>query len=275
MVAASSDSPRIARRYQRLGIVGRGATGAVYRARDRLHRRLVALKTISPLEPPDAGVFDSHLPTDQPVPIADLLARRLRSRGGDGSRRQVALRHEVLRGAPISPRADLYSVGVIAHEILAGRHPFDTSSPARLLQSVFQSSPDFTTAAIAPGLQPVLQRLLARDPADRFENALDVVGALTAGLGRPLPLETVSTRESFLQSAGIHRPGQRAPAPAACPAGPRRPWRNMGDLWRERHGKVPIARGAGEPVGEFVVCFVARTANDDMAYLIADRTLWR
>jgi hypothetical protein len=30
-----------------------------------------------------------------------------------------------------------------------------------------------------------------------------------------------------------------------------------------------------EPAGEFVVCFVARTANDDMAYVIADQTLWR
>jgi eukaryotic-like serine/threonine-protein kinase len=300
MVAASSDPPRIARRYQRLGIVGRGATGAVYRARDHLHRRIVALKTISPLGPPDTGVFDSQLTTSRPVPIADLLAReflllaRLRhpnvvaslDYGHDDTGRPfftmdlqenactlreatrdrsmatkvdllvqllhalaylhrrglvhrdvkpdnalctggvvklvdfglaVATGHvdewpcgtlaycapEVLRGAPVSARTDLYSVGVIAHEILTGRHPFDTSSPAKLLQSVFQSSPDFTTAAIAPGLGPVLQRLLARNPADRFESALEVVGALTAGLGRPLPLETVSTRESFLQSAAF------------------------------------------------------------------------
>lgn len=30
-----------------------------------------------------------------------------------------------------------------------------------------------------------------------------------------------------------------------------------------------------EPVGEYVVCFVARTAHDDVAYVIADTTLWR
>jgi eukaryotic-like serine/threonine-protein kinase len=108
---------------------------------------------------------------------------------------------EVLRGGPTYAAADLYSVGVMAHEVLTGRHPFDTSSPARLLQSVFQASPDFATAAIDPGLVPVLRRLLARDPAHRFQSALDVVTALTEALGRVLPLETVSTRESFLQSA--------------------------------------------------------------------------
>jgi tetratricopeptide (TPR) repeat protein len=297
MVAAVSDPPRIARRYERLGILGRGATGAVYRARDHLHRRIVALKTVS-LALADPGVFDSHFTSSQPVRMEDLLAReflllaRLRhphvvaslDYGHDNAGRPfftmdlqenactfreatrdrsvatkvdllvqllhalaylhrrglvhrdvkpenalctggvvklvdfglaVATGHvdewpcgtlaycapEVLRGAPTSARADLYAVGVIAHEILTGRHPFDTSSPAKLLQSVFQSHPDLTSAAIAPGLGPVLERLLARDPADRFQNALDVVGALTAGLGRALPLETVSTRESFLQGA--------------------------------------------------------------------------
>ena len=95
----------------------------------------------------------------------------------------------------------LYSVGVVACEMLAGRHPFDTSSPAKLLQSVFQSNPHFAGADVDPGLDAVLRRLLARDPAQRFQTALDVVGALTEAVGRTLPLETVSTRESFLQGA--------------------------------------------------------------------------
>jgi len=277
-------------------MVGRGATGAVYRARDSLHRRMVALKTVVE-EQADPGVFDSRL-SSQPVEMADLLAReflllaRLRhpnvvaslDYGHDGAgspfftmdlqenactlrtaskdrslvarvdllvqllhalaylhRRglvhrdvkpenalstggvvklvdfglAVAAGHvddtpcgtlaycapEVLRGGPANARADLYSVGVIACEIFTGRHPFDTSSPAKLLQSVFQSNPDFTHAAVDPGLDGVLRRLLARDPAQRFQSALDVVGALTEAVGRALPLETVSTRESFLQSA--------------------------------------------------------------------------
>jgi len=296
MVAASSAAPRIAGRYERLGIVGRGATGAVYRARDHLHRRIVALKTVA-LEQAETGVFDSRL-APRSVGMADLLAREflllarhrhpnvvasldygrddagrpfftmdlqenactLRAASRDRSvatkvdllvqllhalaylhRRGLVHRDvkpdnalvssgvvklvdfglavaagqldeapcgtlaycapEVLRGAPANARADLYSVGVIAYEILTGRHPFDTSSPARLLQSVFQSDPDFTTAAIDPSLHPVLRRLLDRDPAHRFQSALDVVGALTEAVGRALPLETVSTRESFLQSA--------------------------------------------------------------------------
>lgn len=54
MVAARSSRPLIAQRYRLLGVIGRGATGTVYRALDRLNERLVALKSLTPAFVPNA-----------------------------------------------------------------------------------------------------------------------------------------------------------------------------------------------------------------------------
>jgi len=65
------ESRRVGKRYDRVGVLGRGATGTVYRANDRLHRRLVALKSaLMDVEPPG----DDPL-TSQPVRTSGSLAR--------------------------------------------------------------------------------------------------------------------------------------------------------------------------------------------------------
>lgn len=294
MLGALPRSLLIAQRYQPLGVIGRGATGTVYRAVDRLNKRLVALKTVisdvpgkhttTTIDPPsellkrefvllarlrhpniitslDYGSDDSVGPfftmdlqessctlraaaTGQPLATkVDLLVQLLHAlvylhrrglvhrdlkpenalcaRGvlkvidlglatASGRRIEEAsggtlayAAPELVRGAPPSEQTDLYAVGVIAYEILAGELPFDASSPAKLLQSVFLKAPDFDKPGIEPTMIPVLARLLARDPAERFGDALDVVAALSKALGRPLSLETMSTRESFLRGAGF------------------------------------------------------------------------
>jgi serine/threonine protein kinase len=65
------DSRRVGKRYERVGVLGRGATGTVYRANDRLHRRLVALKSALVDREPSG---DDPL-ASQPIRTSGSLAR--------------------------------------------------------------------------------------------------------------------------------------------------------------------------------------------------------
>jgi tetratricopeptide (TPR) repeat protein len=110
---------------------------------------------------------------------------------------------EVLLGAPATELSDLYAVGVMAYELFAGRHPFETDNAARMVHLVLQTQPDFLSVDLAPALIYILDRLMAKQPDERFATALDVMDALNAAIGTPLALETSATRESFLQAAGL------------------------------------------------------------------------
>lgn len=74
-------------------------------------------------------------------------------------------------------RSDLYSLGIVLHEMLTGQVPFDGDSPIRIaLKHIREDSPRL------PGplahLQPVLNRLLAKRPEQRFGGAEELLAAL-------------------------------------------------------------------------------------------------
>jgi tRNA A-37 threonylcarbamoyl transferase component Bud32 len=110
---------------------------------------------------------------------------------------------EVLAGAPITVAADLYAVGVIAFELLVGRHPFHRDDLGRLIHQVLYAPPDLTDVDLTPELQLFLGRLLAKDPNERYDSAHDALLALADAADYPLPSETIEIRESFLQTAPL------------------------------------------------------------------------
>lgn len=108
---------------------------------------------------------------------------------------------EVLRGEAATVAADLYAVGVIAYELLAGWHPFAPTGQNITTERLLTLEPDWSYVEIEPPLLAVLQRLLAKAPADRYPDAAAVITALGEATGQPLAVETIATRESFLQAA--------------------------------------------------------------------------
>ena len=80
-------------------------------------------------------------------------------------------------------RADLYALGLIAYEVLAGAHPFGGRSPQATL-AAHMTEPPAPFGERGPGVPPALEalvmRLLAKHPDDRPSSAHDVVAVLDA-----------------------------------------------------------------------------------------------
>lgn len=82
------------------------------------------------------------------------------------------------RGDPIDGRADLYSLGVVMYELLAGDLPFRADTPAGLIfKHVYEDptplkkrNPETPTF-----IEEIVHRLLRKDPADRYQNAKELV----------------------------------------------------------------------------------------------------
>ena len=74
-------------------------------------------------------------------------------------------------------RGDLYSLGVMLYEMLVHRKPFHGETAIEILQHHVGSVPPALPDELA-GFQPVLDRLLAKRPNDRYDTASEVVAAL-------------------------------------------------------------------------------------------------
>ena len=84
---------------------------------------------------------------------------------------------EQIRREPLTASSDLYSLGVIYYQLLTGRQPFIGDTPESILKQHLWAPIPQLPEAIAE-LQQILDRLLAKAPADRFPNALAVCAAI-------------------------------------------------------------------------------------------------
>ena len=91
-------------------------------------------------------------------------------------------------GQAVDGRADLYALGVIVYEMLAGRRPFSGSSQTGILgQQLSRPAPPFIErapgAGIPPAVEQVVLRLLEREAVNRYQTADEAVSAIEALMG--------------------------------------------------------------------------------------------
>jgi len=99
---------------------------------------------------------------------------------------------EQILGKEVDPRSDLFAFGVILYEMLAGQRPWPADSAVDTLHAIVHDEPAYTEG-IPRRIVPILQKLLRKDPADRFPSAEAVREALASSDSRPaVPLEQVA-----------------------------------------------------------------------------------
>jgi serine/threonine protein kinase len=87
---------------------------------------------------------------------------------------------EVLRGEAGDHRSDLWALGVVLYEAACGKLPFRGSTSLEVISAILHQPPSPLPDGIPPGLAAVILRCLAKEPAQRYQQAGEVQAALEA-----------------------------------------------------------------------------------------------
>ncbi len=89
---------------------------------------------------------------------------------------------EQLRGRVTDFRTDQFALGVVLYEAITGRHPFAGASLDSVIEQILTAPPELPHAAdeMPPKLWTIIERLLRKDPAERFATTNELAAALAA-----------------------------------------------------------------------------------------------
>jgi eukaryotic-like serine/threonine-protein kinase len=134
---------------------------------------------------------------------------------------------EQVRCEPLDGRSDLYSVGVSLYETITGQRPYVSDNNFEVMQAHLQVSPTAPIDLkpdIPPGLNQLILMAMAKNPAQRFQTADAMRGALRSVapvLGEPTPFAPMIPPESTLDVEAPQTPHPATPsAPRAVTARP-------------------------------------------------------
>jgi Tol biopolymer transport system component len=139
---------------------------------------------------------------------ADDMTRMSSASGVTGEGRIIGtvayMSPEQAEGKPVDPRSDIFSLGVVLHEMATGNRPFKGDTNVAILSSILKDTPSPITDSnpeLPADLARIVRRCLAKDPDRRYQTAADLRNELeelkqdtasgTATMARPAPRRTI------------------------------------------------------------------------------------
>jgi TonB family protein len=161
--------------------------GLVAEGLDHAHSKGIIHRDI---KPSNIMLLPDGRPKIMDFGVAHLSFTVITTAGGfPGSPSYVA--PEQVTSSKASPRTDLFSLAVVAYEMLTGRRPFEGEGIAQIVHAIVNAeavSPCSWNPALPRHYDTVFRRALAKDPSVRYPNAT----AFIAALGRPSADSAVS-----------------------------------------------------------------------------------
>ena len=135
----------------------------------------------------------------------------------------------------VDARADIYSMGCVLYELVAGRPPFTQQGAGELIGAHLYAMPETPSkfAPVSPGLEAMIMRCLAKDPAARPQTAAELGSELARltgissspnvmnmGVGAglpPVPISNHNTPTAFTPSGQLPQFRSQLPMPAPMP----------------------------------------------------------
>jgi dienelactone hydrolase/predicted Ser/Thr protein kinase len=140
--------------------------------------------------------------------LARLSNRTRMTRTGTSLGTPAYMAPETFRGDEADERSDIWSLGVVIHEMIAGRLPFDADSEAALLYAVLNKEPEPLTALrtdVPLELDRIVRKTLAKDRGSRYQHVDDLAVDLKAlrRTGLPSPAKASPPKAKGWKMAAI------------------------------------------------------------------------
>ncbi|MGN6106012.1 MAG: serine/threonine protein kinase, partial [Kofleriaceae bacterium] len=119
--------------------------------------------------------------------VAKAADRAQETKSGTVKGKISYLSPEQCRGRPVDRRSDLFSLGIVMWEMLTTERLFKRASDFENMTAIvndISAPPSSRRANLPPELDAITLRLLAKDPAERFQTAAEVVDALEEAAAR-------------------------------------------------------------------------------------------
>ena len=115
---------------------------------------------------------------------------------------------EQIEARPLDHRVDIYALGCVLYELLAGSVPFPESSPFATMTAHLKNPPPRPTDKVPwlpPGFDAVVAKAMSKDPNDRYNSCRELSLAARAALAAADPAASTPTRAEIAAPVAVRR----------------------------------------------------------------------